>query len=63
MRILWFMSLRVSAPSPHGFTNANGRTTDDVVFVGVLMKDFFPVRHTNAELDYTAVFNDVVILV
>lgn len=41
--ILWLMSFRVTVPCiPDGFTNVNGRTTDDAIFNGVLMKDFFP---------------------
>lgn len=50
VRIFLFMSFRVTDPSPHGFTNANGRTTDDVTFVGVFMKDFFPVYHKNGRI-------------
>lgn len=41
--IFWFMSFRVTVPCiPHGFTKANGRTTDEAIFVDVLINDFFP---------------------
>lgn len=47
--IFWFISFRVTAPCiPHGFTNANGRTTDEAIFVvRVLIKDFFPKHYKN----------------
>ncbi|KAF5784760.1 hypothetical protein HanXRQr2_Chr10g0420681 [Helianthus annuus] len=44
--IFWLMSFIVTAPCiPHGFTKANGRTTDEVIFVGVLIQDLFPEHY------------------